>query len=924
MSRRWRANIAALLLFALTAALLLNKSLLPGYTLLPLDIIQSIAPWDHLDLGQLANKLISDPFYSFYPRRLFLTESLHSGTFPLWNPGIMTGTPAVANPNFQLFYPPNLLAALLLPAHHALPWLAWFHLTLTGALMYLLLQRHRLHWLACTLGGVLWLLNGSIMVWMENPHRLSTLAWMPGIFWAYEAATQENSIGRAALGGLFLGLAILGGQMQFVFAIGLMLGLYGVIKLVLTFRQAGHWPVRPLLYLVIIGVIGLGIGALILLPAADFAEVSQRSRLTAATIQQTRWPLSQIVTFISANFYGNPTEAVDYWGVANYAEMTAYFGVVALLLALTAPFVKPRKPFIYYALSLALASILILLGTPVVRLLLLLPGSQFIPLGRMLFLFPFAGTLLAAAGLDGWLGIAKEPDRRSRYGALVLALIIMVIVAVTTVIGLGDQFQPHRTSIVHELGRSAVFVAAAVALLLLLKRNHRLAGLAILALALVELFFWGKGFNPIISTEYLYPENELTQWLQQDTSLHRVLPLQSGKVVFGPNVLTVFGQQEIGGYTPLIQERYRDLFKAIDDTVDIPWMASNRNMLVMSDFDPMVSLLNVKYVLSKTPLQGEMVLQVAQEGCDSPAELGETAITGSFVAQDPGLNRIDLTFVEAAGSTGVPAGGSIQFQLRRGASDGDLIAEITREVGELSPGSPEPFFFAPVADSAGQLFVWEITGLPNLSLCQMADGSQQFAAYATWLRPLGTMAGVQVYENPNVLPRAFVVHHVVQSPSGQVIETMQDPEFNYYLSAVVEDNLPDSQQELLAETPFATKSRAIVTNYSPLNIDVAVEGSDAGFLVLSDAYFQGWSATIDGEPTPIYRTDQALRGVFIPSGSHTVHFRYRPPTLTPALALSGLALLSAALLISRELIKGRSGRTNKQSGDISTITDNNE
>jgi len=140
----------------------------------------------------------------------------------------------------------------------------------------------------------------------------------------------------------------------------------------------------------------------------------------------------------------------------------------------------------------------------------------------------------------------------------------------------------------------------------------------------------------------------------------------------------------------------------------------------------------------------------------------------------------------------------------------------------------------------------------------------------------------------------------------------------------VENNLPDSQQALLAETPFSSKSQVTLTNYSPLNIDVAVEGSDAGFLVLSDAYFQGWSATIDDEPTPIYRTDQALRGVFIPSGSHEIHFRYRPPTLTTALALSGLAILSAALLISFDFIKGRSGRINKQSGDISPITNDNE
>ena len=168
MSRRWQ-DIIACLIFGAIAAVLLNKALLPDYTLLPLDLIQTIAPWDDLQLGPLANPLISDPFYAFYPHRLFFTESVRSGQIPLWDPAIMTGTPTVAYSNFQPFYPPNLLAALILPAHQALPWLAWFHLTATGSLMYLFLRRHKLRWLACMLGGGLWLLSGYNLVWLENP-----------------------------------------------------------------------------------------------------------------------------------------------------------------------------------------------------------------------------------------------------------------------------------------------------------------------------------------------------------------------------------------------------------------------------------------------------------------------------------------------------------------------------------------------------------------------------------------------------------------------------------------------------------------------------------------------------------------------------------------------------------------------------------
>ena len=83
--------------------------------------------------------------------------------------------------------------------------------------------------------------------------------------------------------------------------------------------------------------------------------------------------------------------------------MTAYFGIVSLLLALTAPLVARPRAFLIYALVLAGATLAISLGTVLIRPLLLLPGSQFLALRRTIFLIPLVGTWLAAAGLDGWL-----------------------------------------------------------------------------------------------------------------------------------------------------------------------------------------------------------------------------------------------------------------------------------------------------------------------------------------------------------------------------------------------------------------------------------------------------------------------------------------------------------------------------------------
>jgi uncharacterized membrane protein YfhO len=47
-------------------------------------------------------------------------------------------------------------------------------------------------------------------------------------------------------------------------------------------------------------------------------------------------------------------------------------------------------------------------------------------------------------------------------------------------------------------------------------------------------------------------------------------------------------------------------------------------------------------------------------------------------------------------------------------------------------------------------------------------------------------------------------------------------------------------------------------------------------LVLADTWFPGWRAKIDGRPAPVIRTDQLLRGVVLPAGTHTVEFTYVP------------------------------------------------
>jgi len=91
----------------------------------------------------------------------------------------------------------------------------------------------------------------------------------------------------------------------------------------------------------------------------------------------------------------------------------------------------------------------------------------------------------------------------------------------------------------------------------------------------------------------------------------------------------------------------------------------------------------------------------------------------------------------------------------------------------------------------------------------------------------------------------------------------------------------------------AHPSHARVERYEPQDIVIRVVAPADGFLVLSDAYYPGWHAFVDGDERPLLRGDLLFRVVPVPAGLHTVHLRFNPSSLQLGMAVSALALAVA-------------------------------
>ncbi len=107
---------------------------------------------------------------------------------------------------------------------------------------------------------------------------------------------------------------------------------------------------------------------------------------------------------------------------------------------------------------------------------------------------------------------------------------------------------------------------------------------------------------------------------------------------------------------------------------------------------------------------------------------------------------------------------------------------------------------------------------------------------------------------------------------------------------------------------------ARLVSYAPERIVVETASDVPALLVLRDAFYPGWRATIDGAPAQIYPTDLLFRGVALPAGAHEVVFVYDPPSWRWGRILSGAGALVWLLLLGVFKMSYKAGRTAADQG----------
>ncbi|MBS1811596.1 MAG: YfhO family protein [Acidobacteria bacterium] len=176
-------------------------------------------------------------------------------------------------------------------------------------------------------------------------------------------------------------------------------------------------------------------------------------------------------------------------------------------------------------------------------------------------------------------------------------------------------------------------------------------------------------------------------------------------------------------------------------------------------------------------------------------------------------------------------------------------------------------------------------------------------------RKLETFGQVEVYENLKQMSRAWFVNKLSVQTTADALRIIQEGKFgdgtpfDPAQTAILEVEDFGGREALLPPLGAVANSTVAVTNYQPQHIEIDATSQDASFLVLSEIYYRGWEARIDGTKAPIYRVNHTLRGLSVPSGKHKIEFVYRPSSFrTGALySLLGVLLLSVGAFTTRKL-----------------------
>lgn len=860
-----------------------------------------------------------DTYAYFYPYWAARDTALAAGQIPLWTPDLFMGAPLLANSQLGTFYFPNWLT-IRLAAPDAIRVSVLIHSVWAALGAYALARRAAgLAIIPALLAGALYGLGGHLGAHVEQINQLQGLAWMPWLFLAFHLTLKAP---RRYLPLLALGWALqfFSGHTQTTFITGVGLGIYGLLR-----ALPGDSAPRAVVTAALRPVVLLGIAALAAVIIA-LPQIVPSQELTSLSNRGGGLNAQQVVSF-SLNPLLLGRGLLPSYDAQPFGEYVGYMGVAGLVMALLGAGTvwderrDGRRRWVW--LALASIGFFLALGAynPLYWLLAELPGFNLFRVpARWLALLALGGALLAGIGLQTVLDGPRPARRR-----MTIIMGISGALALSTLLagGAADEVNgPAVPALITWVGWGAALIAA----LFLVTRAAALPrrSLSALALLLVLGELW-------LASQTL-PYNDLSDPdLYHDTRFTiRQMQVYAGETTPPGRLLSISGLLFVPGDTPALERRWnamglgaRARQYAFTGTKMREALAANLHLIwhvpTIDGFDG--GLLPTLHYTAFTSLllpegalrtvDGRLREALARPECrgaclpeDRWLDLTHTRYLLTDKVYDRALDGIfydtqlpiplqagerytldDLSPFEADAlhvlfvpgpdcASPAACAPSATFiyddgeQVALAAADADLPQVDDLFLLRLdAPQARTPI--ALIIDTASPVTVRALT------LVDRRTGDFAQVAPAGWRRVYS--ADVKVYENLDVLPRAFIVPAVELFPDDwdgteAALDFMRQPDFDPGQMAVINTDAAFERDD------GGGGGSVTIMAYTARRVTLQVEADSPGWLVLTDAYYPGWRAynsVVDG-PYPIYRADVMFRAVRVIPGAQTITFEYRP------------------------------------------------
>ena len=897
--------------------------------------------------------------------RVLIGQMLRAGQAPLWNPYIFSGMPLLASIQPGALYPPTWLFAVLSP-QAAMNWMVitTFHAALIGT--YLYARRIGADRVGALVGGLAFAFGGYMVAHIGHTNRIAAAAWLPWILLAIEALYQRLAWRWVALGAGFIAMQLLAGEPQMNLYTGMVAGAYAIFSLTLRERREERRRLLfGLAAMAICGALLSAVQLLPDRELLRRGEREAIGYDYFALFSFPPQQIPQLIFPYFFGGASRSPYSVMYWGRWNPTETSGYVGMAAMMLGLIAVFAqvarRVRERLVGFWAGCAVVSLLLafgsylpfglhraLHGVPVYNL--------FRASGRHLFEFDFALAALAAIGATT---LRREASRRV-VGAGVAAM--AALVAGTAIL---YRFFPERLAMElpvtsgaasfanWEIRLPALFFLLSLGAILLYRRSRR-AGVLLLVVLFADLvsfgFFYEWNHVPRdLSARMSDPPT--VRWIKEreaDLNSFRIVshaPEPMGRnydALDFPNVSIARGLQSVNGYDPLVLVRYA----ALAGNMNLDGIV--RDGSAFDSEDQSFNLLNAKYLLLERPASDRPPAVVEREGIRFPAVPMNLVLSEGKTASLPARGMAtELAIVSALERSPKVAEGAVIADLAIRTSDGrvierqivagrdssewayerpDVRAAIQHGRARVIESFAEPGFeghryLARYAFERAEIERVEIAyrhkeasiRIAGLSLYDGGTGQSQplmeVEIPASRWRRAARIGEIEIYENLKRMPRAWFVQRAAVLPSQLVLETIRRgrmPEGGIFDPAetVLFEKEDFGRREIALPTIAPPANAEVrVTRYEPQRIEIETRNEQPGFLALSEVYYRGWDAWIDGRRVPVEKVNYILRGLAVPAGAHRIEFVFRSPSFRNGAVYSvlGLVLLLAGGLMRRRI-----------------------